>query len=173
MMKLILNTILILIIGGSNYLLGQTFYENKLYGFKAEIPSNWVLFGEVKNDTLINRSIVEWGLPKIYSELESTEIENSISVTAFSRIDIKNIDDLIKLEFQRTGDIILSKDSIDRETYIINFKINENNYKSKIKFNYTNGIGYIITFTSTADTYANDIPIFEEFNKKISFYPTK
>jgi hypothetical protein len=76
---------LLVLFGTITHGLGQTIYENNSYRFRAKIPIDWTLYGEIKNDTVKNYSIVGWGLPKVYSDLEKTEIENAISITGYKR----------------------------------------------------------------------------------------
>lgn len=80
-------------------------YANEVYRFNATIPDNWHLYGQIKNDTLKKMAIVDWGLPKIYSELEKTEIENSISIKAYHKPDISSVHKLITAEYLRVNPI--------------------------------------------------------------------
>lgn len=59
-------------------------YVNEVYRLSVSIPENWRLYGQIKNDTLKHMSIVDWRLPKNYSKVEKTEIENSISIKSLS-----------------------------------------------------------------------------------------
>ena len=74
-------------------------YVNEIYRFSATIPDSWKLYVQIKNDTLKHRAIMDWGLPKIYSESEQAEIENSISITAYQKPDINSVDKLILAEY--------------------------------------------------------------------------
>jgi hypothetical protein len=161
-----------ILLGSLNNGYGQITYENKSYGFKVIIQSDWILYGEIKNDTIKNYSIVDWGLPKVYSDLEKTEIENSISITGYKRIDIKNIDELINFEFNRTSNVIKSKvlvDSVLNRAYIVNSEIRGLKYKSKLYFVFRNGTGYVINFTGTPGTFDKNIMKFEDFYNNLIF----
>jgi len=153
----------------------QRTYENRVYGFKVKIPCDWFVYGEIKNDTVNNYSIVDWGLPKVYSDIEKTEIENAISITGYKTDKIKNLAELIDFEFDMKKDIITNKillDSVENRAYLVYSTIRGLNYKSKMYFVYRNGIGYVIIFTATEGTFDKNIMKFEAFFKRIKFVET-
>jgi hypothetical protein len=146
-------------------------YKNLLFRFSVDIPINWKLYGQVTNDTINHRAIVDWGIPLVYSELEKSDIENSISITAYRKAEIQNIDQLFLFERQRTKHLTDSVqfDKNDKNGRIIYSTINGLNYKSKLYFIIKNGIGYILTFTATPGTYDKNIELFERFSRKVKF----
>lgn len=127
--------------------------------------------GKLKNDTIKKRAIVEWGLPLTYSELEKTDIENSISITAYHRTDIKSMEELITYEYLRKDprETSLEVDTSSVNARIVYSTIKGLNYKGKIYFVFKNDIGYVITFMATPGTYDKNLGLFEDFNKKITF----
>jgi len=157
-------------------LFGQTEYQNEKYGFSGYTPNDWQIYAEITDDTINNLAIIDWGLPKVYSELEDSFIENAIAIIAYKKQEIKNIDDLIKFELNRISDIFVSKEVIDSSTYIaynIITVINGLKYKSKVVFAFQNSVGYAINFTATPETYDVNILKFEDFLKNIKFYKPK
>lgn len=151
--------------------MGQTVFENDRFKFQASIPDEWVLRQEIKADTL-NFTIVAWGLPKVYTEMDKHEVENAVSITAIEHPRITNLEDLVKAEFNRVKNIgtILNRvkvDSVDHTAYVTNTLIKNVSYVSQQYFLFKNGRGYIITFTATPGTYSINAPKFEEFYKTV------
>jgi hypothetical protein len=145
-------------------------YENEKLNFQVQIPSDWTLYGQMI-DELNNRAIVDWGIPKVYSELENTEIENSVSIRSYWNENIKSVEDLITFEYFRINPIetALEIDSTTANARIVYQTKNGLNYKGKSYFLYENGIGYIVLFMATPGTYDKNINLFENFYKSIVF----
>ena len=145
-------------------------YKNEDFKFRVQIPSDWTLYGQNINNNN-SMAIVDWGLPKIYSELENAEIENSISVRAYRHQKIKSVEELITSEYFRINPIetSLEIDSTNANARIVYQTKNGLNYKGKIYFLYENAIGYIVTFMATPGTYDKNINLFENFYKSIEF----
>ncbi len=144
-------------------------YVNNLYRFSVVIPDNWKLYGQVLNDTIRHRAIVDWGIPPIYSEIEKTEIENSISITAYKKDSIRTVDQLIATEYLRLDPTKYSMetDSATENTRIIYATLNGLNYKGKSYFVFKNGIGYVINFMATPGTFDKNLPVFEKLRTSI------
>lgn len=147
-------------------------YSNEIYRFSVPVPEYLKLHSHIKNDTIRHRAIVAWGLPKIYSELEKTEIENAISITAYHRKDISSVDNLILSEYLRINPIetALEVDTSSVNTRMIYTTTSTGlQYKGKSYFIFKNEIGYIVTFMATPGTYQKNIKVFEEFYQSINF----
>ncbi len=156
-----------------NLVSGQTKYQNEKYGFSGKTPDDWHIYAEIKDDSANKIAIIDWGLPKVFSESENTYIENAISIIAYKRSDIKNIDDLIKLEFERISDILESKEIIDSNPYTSFITITEINglkYKSKVSFVFQNSIGYVLNFVATLGTFDINVFKFDSFIQDIRFH---
>ena len=152
-------------------------YENTVYRFKATIPGSWRLHGHVINDTRYNMAIADWGLPKVYSEVEKTEIENSISIVAYRRKEINSVDRLIQFEYERykgnspTSKIILEEDKTNRNARILNITRSTGiQFKGKWYIYFQNDIGYVIAFMATPGTYEKNLKVFEEFHENVELY---
>lgn len=159
-----------------NILFGQIKYQNESYGYGGQVPGDWHVYAEIKDDPANKRAIIDWGLPKVYSELEKTSIENAVSITAYKRPNINSIDDLTKLEFERIGHILKSKVQIDSSinpSYIVITVRNGLKYKSKVTFVYKNNIGYVLNFTATPGTYDINLSKFDTFVNDIQFFEPK
>ncbi len=148
----------------------NTIYRNEIYHFSVFIPTNWKLYGQIKNDTVNHKAIADWGLPKVYSELEKTEIENSISITAYNQTKITSIESLIASEYFRINpaETALEVDKSNPNSRIIYTTKNGLEFKGKSYYIYKNGIGYVVTFMATPGTYDKNIQIFEEFYNNIN-----
>lgn len=146
-------------------------YKNNIYRFSVDIPSNWKLYGQIINDTVHHKAIADWGLPLIYSELEKTKIENSISITAYHRTNINSVDQLIVAEYLRVDptENAMEVDSAAKNARIIYSTIHGNKYKGKSYFVFRNEIGYVINFMATPGTYDKNVTVFEAFYKSIKF----
>lgn len=157
-------------------LTGQTKFQNAAYGYSGEVPAEWKVYAEIKDDPENHASIIDWGLPKVFSKLEKTNIENAISITAYNRPEIKNIDDLVKFEFERVGDIVESKKKSMEMSYLAYTVISNRNghqYKGKTAFAYKNGIGYVFIFTATPGTFDVNLPKFQAFLQSIELSEPK
>ncbi len=150
----------------------EKIYVNEIYRFSASIPDSWSLYGQIKDDTINHRAIVGWGLPKIYSELEKTEIENSVSITAYHRTNINSVEKLIQSEYLRINPTETAME-IDKTNpnarMIYTTTATGLKYQGKSYFVFKNEIGYVITFMATPGTYDKNIKLFEEFYKKVNY----
>ena len=113
----------------------------------------------------MNVFIVQWILPKIYSEIEKADIANAVSVTCLADKTIKNVKNLVDYEFSRISDVITKKEKLADTTtsYTLYTKIDGLEYKSKYYFLHKNEVGYVINFTATEGTYDKNLSKFEEF----------
>jgi hypothetical protein len=152
---------------------GQKTYRNDMYGFSGVVPDDWKIYAEIKNDPSELKAIIDWGLPQVYSELEKASIENAVSITAYKKAaDIKNLNDLIKFEFQRIAYTLVTKEVLKGSTYTSYVVITLRDgliYKTNVSFVFKNNIGYVIAFTATPGTYDKNLAKFEAFVKGIVF----
>lgn len=146
-------------------------YTNSTYRFTVNIPDNWKLYGQIKNDTVNHKAIADWGLPSTYSELEKTDIENSISIKAYHRTDILSLEQLISFEYLRINptETALEKDPINSNARIIYSTKNGHKFKGKSYYVFRNNIGYVVTFMATPGTYDKHIKVFENFYSTIKY----
>lgn len=157
-------------------LFGQTKFQNDLYGFGGQVPDDWHVYGEIKDDVINKRAIIDWGLPKVYSELEKTTIENSVSITAYKRPSLKTIEDLTKFEFGRVANVLVSKELIDSTSYTSYLVFTVRNglkFKSKLTFVFKNDVGYVLNFTATPGTYDINLLKFDNFVKSLQVFEPK
>ncbi|MBV5282069.1 MAG: hypothetical protein JZU53_06485 [Paludibacter sp.] len=154
-------------------LFGQSKFQNDLYGFGGQVPDDWHVYGELKDDLTNKRAIIDWGLPKVYSELEKTSIENSVSITAYKRPSLKSIDDLTKFEFGRVANVLVSKELIDSTSYIVFTVRNGLKFKSKLTFVFKNEVGYVLNFTATPGTYDINLSKFDNFVRSLQIFKPK
>jgi hypothetical protein len=147
-------------------------YTNIQYGFSVEIPLTWKLYGQIANDTVNHRALVDWGLPVTYSELEKTTIENSISIGAYKREDLHSVDDFIREEYLRTdpGSASMETDPFSKNARIIYFTKNGLKYKGKSYYVFKNGIAYIVNFMATPGTFNINLATFDAFYNRIQFH---
>ncbi len=149
----------------------QSIYKNELYKFSVEVPNDWVLYGELVNDTVNHRAIVDWGLPTVFSAVENQNIENAITITAYQRSEIESVESLIEYDAERmhTSKTTFEVDPNNPNARIILSEIRGLKYKGKSYYVYKNGTGYVITFMATPGTYEINLNIFEAFHKRIQF----
>lgn len=170
-MKQILQLIILTLISINS--IAQTLYQNEFFGFSCKVPTDWTIYSEMKNDKVNHNSIIDWGLPKVYSELEKTNIENAVTITAYKRSEINSIEKLIEYEFDRIKNNLVEKNKVEGTkniTYNVLTKINGLIYKSQLTFIFENNIGYILNFTATKGTFDINIKKFLEFQNGITFY---
>ena len=151
----------------------QTNYNNPNYGFKLEVPEDWHVYAEIKDDPVQNHAIVSWGIPKVYSEIDKVSVENAISIIARKKPELKSLEDHEKFEFDRLKSILIKKELIaeaPHKTYITNTMINGLVYKSKSAIMYKNNIGYILTLTGTPGTFGLNEAKFDLFVNSINFF---
>lgn len=146
-------------------------YKNKKYRFSVSVPDNWKLYGQIKDDPKQNMAIADWGLPSIYSEIEKTDIENSVSITAYNKTNIRSVKELIAAEYFKRNPIetALELDSTCNDCRIIYYTQKGLKFKGKSYFVYKNEIGYVITFMATPGTYDKNLKSFEDFYLNIKF----
>ena len=146
-------------------------YINEIYRFSVKVPENWKLYGQIKDDSKQHKAIADWGLPAIYSEIEKTNIENSVSITAYHKSDINSVQELIAAEYfkRNPATTALEVDTTCSNARIIYNTQNGINYKGKSYFVFKNEIGYVITFMSTPGTYSKNLKAFEDFYKNIKY----
>lgn len=148
-------------------------YENKLFGFKFVVPETWRLHGEEKFNKKYSCAIVDYGLPLTWSDKENQEIENAVTVVAYMRPDIANIDELVSFEKRRIKQILVSMEEVSvekRTAFLIITKINGLEYKTQSSFIYKNNCGYIISFTATHGTYDKNLSLYHEFLNGVEFF---
>lgn len=152
-------------------------YKNETYRFSATIPRNWRIYGQVIDDTVNQRAIADWALPRTYSELEKADIGNSVSITAYKRDDINSVEKLIQFQHAKykennpTDEIALEEDKKNSNARIINItKSNGVKHRGKWHLVYQNNIAYIVAFMATPGTYEKNLPLFEDFYKNVDFY---
>ena len=151
----------------------ENIYANEVYRFSATVPDSWKLYGQIKNDTLKHMAIADWGLPKIYSDLEKSEIENSISIKAYQKPDINSVDKLILAEYLKINpaETALEVDKSNPNARMIYTTTSTGlKYQGKLYFVFKNGIGYVITFMATPGTYDKNIKVFEEFYNNVKYH---
>lgn len=146
-------------------------YKNEKYRFSVIVPDGWKLYGQILNDSKQHKAIADWGLPVIYSELEKTDIENSVSITAYNKTDIRSVNELIAAEYFKRNPVetALEVDSTCTNCRIIYHTQNGLEYKGKSYFVYKNEIGYVIMFMATPGTYDKNLKLFEDFYLSIKY----
>ena len=155
---------------------GKT-YKNEIFRFSAIAPDSWRLYGQLVNDTIHSRAIVDWALPPVYSELEKVEIENSVSIIAYKRKEINSVEILSQFEFERymlnsnRGDeIVVEVDPVNSDARLFHItKATGVKFQAKLYLVFKDGIAYVVTFTATPGTYDKNLNAFEEFYKKLIF----
>lgn len=142
-------------------------YKNAAYSFSVSYPSEWPVHREIMSDTVYKSAIIQLGMPKIYSEIEKTEIENSISIRAFKSESIHNIQDLIRNEYLRINPsttALKHEQGIGENARIVYHNApNGAKYQGKIYFKFQNELSYVITFMATPGTFEKNLDRFEQF----------
>lgn len=163
-MTLKFRIVICLLMAVHGFAIAQTTFENARFKFRAAVPDNWTLHREINSESL-NYTIVAWGLPKVYSEREKQEIEHSVSITAVNNPGVRNVDDLVQAEFRRIKNMPNSKvlnqvqlDSVEHTSYITNTLIGMVSYVTQQYFLFKDGVGYIVNFTATVETFSVDPP---------------
>lgn len=154
----------------------QTPFKNATYGYAGEVPAEWKVTREVKNDAEKHLSAIEWLLPKTFSKLEKKSFENAISINAYNNPDVKTIDDLVKWQLELMGDSIESKKKgmeMSYLSYTISGINNGHDYKNKAAFAYKNGIGYVLVFAATPGTFDANLPKFQAFLQSLELTEPK
>lgn len=144
-------------------------YPHQNFGFIAQTPEDWHLYGKLQNK---DRMILDFGLPKVWSEIEQQDIENSVYIRAYRGPSVKSLMDVIKVENERTSGIVLSREPIQSElgkAFVVISKIRGLEYKSQVTYYYANGVGYEIGFTATHGTYDKNLTKYKRFVEAIKF----
>jgi hypothetical protein len=120
-------------------------FDNPSYGYKVDIPTDWVLHHNEDNISGNRMHLVGWGLPKVYSEEDKGYITHFISFFSYDLNNIRSVEDMVNYEFQRIEDIADSVSLIDSIPYMIfdvYSTIKNKQYRSKTCITFKNGIGY-------------------------------
>jgi len=146
-------------------------FESPTFGYSVVIPDDWRLYSKSENDTM---TIVSYGLPPIWSEVEQENIENAIAVIAQKLPIIKSAQDVIDLENKRIASILVSSADVDLEfgsARRMKTRINGLEYETLGTYRYENGVGYAFSFTTTKGTYDINKEKFLDFLATIEFFP--
>ena len=148
----------------------ERIYEKEHWGFRVSLPTAWQVHREVD---VPDEFRVSFGLPKIWSEKEKARIENAVSISVYRKEAVKNVNDVVRLESERIADILLSKKDITVKegiTFDSRTRINNLEYVSRTVCRYENGLGYVLNFTATDGTFAQNLPSFEKVFANASFH---
>lgn len=146
-------------------------YVEPSCGYSTVVPLDWSIHSEYSDDTV---SRVSFGLPRIWSDLEQQEIENSIAVIAHRRSDLSSVEDVVELEGHRHRHVLISSTEVElqfgRAQRLIT-EIRGLQYKSLVVYRLENGVGYVFIFTATEGTYDRNRKRFIEFLSTVEFFP--
>ena len=82
------------------------------------------------------------------------------------------MDELVKYEFERIKDMLVSKELLDSAktpSYLVMTQRNGLTYKTKVVFVLENNVGYVLAFTATMGTYDINLSKFDKFVIKARF----
>jgi hypothetical protein len=150
---------------------GGSTYAKPGFGFVADVPRDWTVAADRERP---EQFIVAFGMPEVWSEAADQSIQNAVSITAYRRDDVANLDAVVQLEADRIADILVSREEVESEigrTFVVVTRIDGLRYKTQTTCHFVNGIGYVIAFTATERTYDVDVDKYERFLSQLSFVP--
>jgi hypothetical protein len=139
-------------------------------GYRVQIPSDWTVYKEEKLGVAAR---VSFGLPTVWGELEGSDIENAVSICAYKRKDIANLEEVVRCERDRVADILVSCDDVDLEfgrAQLSVTRIRGREYKNLSAFDLKHGIAYVFSFTATEGTYDTNVDLFTGFLRRLEFF---
>ena len=152
----------------------ETLLDDNL-GFSVQIPSDW-RFHRSGRPPGTGRFVYQYGLPKMWSEVEKQEIENSVAITIYDG-DFESLKAVQELEDARTADITLSTKVVSSsdDSLVIerNSLMGRLEYRIREKLVVHNKRGYVLSFTATPGTYDKNLHRFIEFTDSFRFVPKK
>lgn len=149
--------------------LGQTnadsliIFKNDAYKFEISFAKNWKFY-EFKKDTLNLVSRVEWKLPKKHAFQE----DNTILIEAYLKPNLEKVDDFYFEVYEKNkkpAGMEMTRFGSNGLEIILEFSY----HKEKTYYTLKNGIGYVIKFNATTETYEKDLIQFENFFTNIKF----
>lgn len=158
---------IVLLLCGASCCASAADFVRPRFGFVAHAPDDWKVFGERERP---GQMLLDFGLPKIWSEVEKQDIENSVFILA--RRDARSLEDLISDEDERVANIRLSKEAVPVKTgkaFVVVTKTDGLEYKTLSTYRFENGVGYVIGFTATQGTFERNLPKYQAFVEKLEF----
>jgi hypothetical protein len=137
------------------------------FGFIAHTPDDWKVFGEQQRG---EKMLLDFGLPKVWSDLENQNIENSVYVMAHR--DVKSLEALLAAEERRVAGMVVSREAFPSKAgkaFIAVLKIDGLEYKNLSTYRFENGVGYIIAFNATHGTFDKNLPKYQAFLEQLEF----
>lgn len=150
-------------LGQNNADTSEIVYKNESFNYETSFPKNWNFY-EFKKDTINLISRVEWKLPKKHSFLE----DNTILIEAYLKPNLEEVDDFYYEVYEKnkkSAGIQITRFGSNGLEIILEFSY----HKEKIYYTLKNGIGYVIKFNATTETYEKDLILFENFFTNIKF----
>ena len=138
-------------------------YKNEKFKFEVSYVKKW-RFYEFKEDSLNLVSRAEWRLPKKYAIQE----ENTILIEAYLKPNLDKVDDFyfdVYEKKNKPAGIEITRFNSNGLEIILEFSY----HKEKIYNILKNGIGYVIKFNATSETYEKDLILFENLFTNIKF----
>jgi hypothetical protein len=154
-------------------------YDNKNCGIRIHVLDSCdiKLNDEAKFDFQRGQGIIDFSLPKIWSDLENQDIENAISITYLLSPKINSLQELEANRMRRISRNMLSKDDrvlIDSCTteYFLRVNIDglEYHIQERLIYSPVYHYGYVVNFTATPGTYKKNLKVFYQFLSKLEFY---
>ena len=137
-------------------------YKNESYKYETSFPKNWKFY-EFRKDTINLISRAEWQLPKkdVIQEI------NTILIEAYLKPNLEKIDDFYfdVYEKNKPAGMSITRFGSNGLEVLLEFSYR----KEKIYYILKNGIGYVVKFTATTETYEKDLILFEDFFTNIKF----
>jgi hypothetical protein len=147
-------------------------HERPNFGFKANTPDDWQVFGERKNK---EQMLIDFSLPSVWSEADQQQIEHSVYVKAYRESEVSSMADVIRLERKHNSRMVLSAEplmsSVIGQTFMVRARIRGVEYKILETYYYANGTGYLIGFTATQTTFDANVDQYYAFLKQLQFMP--
>lgn len=150
-------------LGQNNTDTSEVVYKNETYNYETTFPKNWNFY-EFKKDTINFISRVEWKLPKKYTIQE----DNTILIAAYLKPNLEKVDDFYFEVYEKNNKpagIEITRFGSNGLEIILEFSY----HKEKVYYFLKNGIGYVVKFNATTDTFEKDLILFENFFTNIKF----
>lgn len=138
-------------------------FKNEVYKYELSYAKNWKFY-EFRKDTINFVSRAEWRLPKKYAVQE----DNTILIEAYLKPNLEKVDDFYYEVYEKKkkpAGMEMTRFGSNELEIILEFS----HHKEKTYYILKNGIGYVVKFNATTETYEKDLILFENFFTNIKF----
>ncbi|NRA10883.1 MAG: hypothetical protein HRT57_02880 [Crocinitomicaceae bacterium] len=118
--------------------------------------------------TSVDGGHIDWSIPAVVSNVSGREIRNTIGISSIKGDG--TAEELMNWNIGKMqGTVEEVKENRDELSVTIKFEQDDKMYWGKSYYVTKDGMGYMITFVSTPETFDKNLKVFESFKSRIKF----